>query len=217
LSIFDPSIPLELSVSPKTATLIAGKKLSFKAAVTGGAGNTAAKWTASQGSITTGGTYTAPATLGSYTVTATSQEDPSKSDTATVAVVLFAIGNPPKGVFAESSTTFQAIAQGLDDKLVAWTATSGGIDERGVFTAPSKPQMVTITATSMQEPSVSASVQVKVSASAFDSNTRAAPDLLGFANAFGSTLKSSLDKYDFDNSGIVDDGDLTTLFEGMGW
>jgi hypothetical protein len=40
---------------------------------------------------------------------------------------------------------------------------------------------------------------------------------LGLAGAFGSTAVADLEKYDFDNSGRIDDGDLTMLFAEMGW
>jgi hypothetical protein len=53
--------------------------------VTNGA-STAVTWSATGGTITSAGLYTAPATAGTYTITATSQADPTKSGTATVTV-----------------------------------------------------------------------------------------------------------------------------------
>jgi hypothetical protein len=121
------------------------------------------------------------------------------------------ITNPAKGLFVGRTVAFSA------DKPAAWTASAGSIDQQGRFTAPSAPQLVTITATRIHEPSISASVRVKVSAADFDGNARTNPQLLGLASAFGSTASPGLAKYDFDNSGMVDDGDLKMLFEEMEW
>jgi hypothetical protein len=61
----------------------------FHASVTG-TSNTAVTWSVTEasagGSVTTAGVYTAPSTGGTYHVVATSQADPSKSQSATVTV-----------------------------------------------------------------------------------------------------------------------------------
>jgi uncharacterized protein YjdB len=67
------------AVSPKIAELVPGGTLAFTA-------NTAVAWTTTGGSITADGLYTAPTATGTYTVTATSLEHASMSDTATVTV-----------------------------------------------------------------------------------------------------------------------------------
>lgn len=53
-----------------------------------GSYSSAVTWSASNGSITTAGLFTAPATAGSVTVTATSSQDTTKSGTATITVQL---------------------------------------------------------------------------------------------------------------------------------
>jgi hypothetical protein len=122
------------------------------------------------------------------------------------------ITSPVKGLFVWQTTTFSA------DQAVVWTASApGSIDQQGRFTALGTPRLVTITATRVHEPSIKASVQLKVSAADFDGNTKTNPQLLGLADAFGSTAGPNLVKYDFDNSGMVDDGDLKMLFEEMEW
>jgi Fe-S cluster assembly iron-binding protein IscA len=211
--------PVVVSVSPKVTTLAVGGAQTFTATVTGGAGNTTVTWSATGGSITTGGLYTAPATPGAYTITATSQEDPSKSDAATVTVASLTITNSARGLFVGGTTTFSASVEGLADTAVAWSVTPGGgsITQGGAYTAPATPGTYTITAASVQEPSIMASVQVRVSTAAFDGNTKSSPSLLGLAGAFGSTAAADLEKYDFDDSGSVDDGDLAMLFAEMGW
>jgi C1A family cysteine protease len=211
---------ISVDVSPKAPTLPSGGAQVFTATVTGGAGNTAVSWSASGGGITPAGVYTAPATPGGYTVTATSLADNTKSDTTTVTVTPLgsvSISDAFRGLFAGGTAAFHADVTGLADS-VTWAASAGVMDpQQGLFTAPSKPQTVTITAASVQAPSISDSVQVKVSAAAFDHNTRKTPDLLGLASTFGSTARADLDKYDFDNSGRIGDGDLSMLFAEMGW
>jgi hypothetical protein len=217
--------PTVVSVTPTTATLAVGGAQTFAATVTGGAGNKAVAWAATQGDVTQEGVYTAHAAPGVHTVMVTSQEDPSKSGTATVTVALLTIADPPKVVFAQGTATFHALLYGLANTAVAWAATSGTIDaidpQSGRFTppdaAPGAPQTATITAASVQEPSIKASVQVKIISSAFDGNSKTDPQLLGLAAAFGSAAELDLGKYDFDGDGVVGNNDLAALFAAMEW
>ena len=104
-----------VNVSPKTVTLVVGGTETFTATVTGGTtGNTAVTWSIGTGggAITTAGVYTAPETVGTYTVTATSVADTTKSDTATVTVV-------PKPV-TFSAGGFYSLAIKGDGSLWAW-------------------------------------------------------------------------------------------------
>jgi hypothetical protein len=57
-----------IAINPSTPVAISGGTLAFQASV---AGNQAVTWSASGGSIDSFGVYTAPATPGSYLVTAT--------------------------------------------------------------------------------------------------------------------------------------------------
>jgi len=211
--------PVSVSVSPKTVALHTGEAHTFSATVTGGTtGNTAVTWSATGGTITTAGVYTAPSAVGTYTVRATSQADTTKSDTATVTVTLSgAISiTGPKGLFLGRTGTFTAAVTGLANNAVNWSAT-GGSFSGSTYTAPQMAGMCTVTATSVQDSTVKASVQVKVSSAAFDGNAKTSPHLLGIVRTFGSTNSADLEKYDFDNSGRVDDGDLTLLYTEMGW
>jgi hypothetical protein len=85
-----------IEVIPSSATLAAAATQPFTSAVTGTL-NTLVTWTVSEGSaggtVSSSGTYTAPATLGSYHVVATSVADPTKSAVATVSVT----NTPPSG------------------------------------------------------------------------------------------------------------------------
>ena len=74
-----------VSVSPSAASIYVDGTEQFSAYVTGTT-NTAVTWTASGGTVSSGGLYTAPTAAGTYTVKATSQADTTKSAVATVTV-----------------------------------------------------------------------------------------------------------------------------------
>jgi fibronectin type 3 domain-containing protein len=78
---------VSVSVSPTSASLLTGGAQQFTATVTG-TSNTSVTWKATGGTISSAGLYTAPATAGSYTVTATSAADPAKSASASVSVAI---------------------------------------------------------------------------------------------------------------------------------
>jgi hypothetical protein len=74
-----------VTVSPPTASLAPGATQQFSATVTG-ASDASVTWSASGGTITAAGLYTAPSIGGAYVVRATSAADPSSSGTAIVNV-----------------------------------------------------------------------------------------------------------------------------------
>src|ERR1022692_4011045 len=74
-----------VSLSPSSTHLATGATQQFTTTVTGTT-NTAVTWSASCGTVTASGLYTAPTAAGSCSVTATSQADKTKSASATVAV-----------------------------------------------------------------------------------------------------------------------------------
>ena len=82
-----PQSQVSISVSPTSVTVQSGQTQQFTATVTG-TSNTAVAWTASSGSISTAGLYTAPVTSTNVTatITAVTQADSSKSAQATVTV-----------------------------------------------------------------------------------------------------------------------------------
>ena len=83
-----------VSINPASASLQTGGTQQFTATVTG-TDNTGVAWSAGAGTISSSGLYTAPSTTGTYTVTATSVADSTKSASATVTV-----GAPTTGVLA---------------------------------------------------------------------------------------------------------------------
>jgi hypothetical protein len=90
--------PVTVSISPASASLLAGGTQQFTATVTGTT-NTAVTWSATAGTVSTSGLYTAPGTAGAYTVSATSVADKTKSAAATLNVTTSVsstvfLGNP---------------------------------------------------------------------------------------------------------------------------
>jgi hypothetical protein len=77
--------PVSISVTPTSADVQPAGQQQFIASVSG-TSNTAVTWAATGGTVTTSGLYTAPGTAGTYTVTATSVADTTKSASATVTV-----------------------------------------------------------------------------------------------------------------------------------
>lgn len=57
---------------------------------------------------------------------------------------------------------FTATVEGADDDWITWSATGGNINERGLYTAPNEPGRYTVTATSAEDPSASATAEVEV-------------------------------------------------------
>src|SRR5207248_1110404 len=80
-----PPATVAVAISPTSASLQAGGTQQFTATVTGTT-NTAVTWSATGGTISSSGLYTAPSTAGTYTVTATSVADSTKSASARVTV-----------------------------------------------------------------------------------------------------------------------------------
>ena len=89
-STLKPPASVSVTIVPSTATAPEGKSLSFVAVVKG-TSDTTVSWSVQEGtaggSITSAGVYTAPSTLGTYHVVATSVADESASASAVVKIV----------------------------------------------------------------------------------------------------------------------------------
>ncbi len=160
----------QIALAPAAATLEVGATRAFTATLTGRIG-TGVSWAASGGafSANTGGraTYTAPASMGSFIVTASSPEDPSKIATATITVTP-KIGVSPASATLEIHGTqaLTATVMGTTNTAVTWTATGGtlGAATGGTvtYTAPAIAGTYTVTATSQADPTKKASVSLTV-------------------------------------------------------
>jgi hypothetical protein len=147
-------IAISVSVTPPTASVDAGKTQQFTATVTG-TSNTAATWSvgggASNGTISSGGLYTAPTTVpvpATVSVTATSQADSTKSASASVMVInstsVSVSVSPSSATVANFGTQqFAATVNGAPSTAVTWEVdgvaggnqTVGFISTSGLFVA----------------------------------------------------------------------------------
>ena len=169
LNVVATSPAISVSVSPASASIATGVSQQFTAAVSGTT-NTAVTWSATGGTISTNGLYTAPAAAGNYTVRATSVADTSKSASATVTVTapppVVAVSVSPTTASLQTGATqqFAASVTGSSNTGVTWTATGGTISAGGLYTAPATAGTYTVTATSVADNSKSASATVTVTA-----------------------------------------------------
>jgi len=155
-----------VTISPVSASMLSSGTQQFTATVTGSS-NTAVNWSATAGSVSSSGMYTAPATAGSYTVKATSAADSTKSASATVTVSapVVAVSLSPGSASLSTSATqqFTATVTGSSNTAVIWSATGGTITTGGLYTAPSTAGTFTVKATSAADSTKSASATVTVS------------------------------------------------------
>jgi len=120
---FNVAASTTVSISPGTASLTVGGTQQFTATVAGTT-DTAVTWSTTGGTITTGGLYTAPNTAGTYSVTATSVADPTKSAAATVTVT--ATAPPVAGQLSVTpvSFTFGVVNVGTSSPVQTGTLTA---------------------------------------------------------------------------------------------
>lgn len=81
----DAKAAVSIAISPGSASLVTEGSLQLDAAV-GGTSDAAVTWSATGGAVSSLGLYTAPSTAGTYTVSATSLADPSKSASVRIIV-----------------------------------------------------------------------------------------------------------------------------------
>ena len=141
----------KIHIAPKTQTVASGATQQFS--VTGDlsdgspAGNVAVTYSATGGSVTAGGLYSAGTTAGTYRVIAT-QQDGALSDTAIVTIpvptaTVTAIVLTPALISVPAGVKQQFTAKGVlstgDTAVVAvtYTATGGTINTAGLYTAGS--------------------------------------------------------------------------------
>jgi len=147
---------ITISVAPTAASVAVGNTQQFTATVTG-TSNTAVAWSvaggASNGTISSSGLYTAPATVPNppqATVTATSQADSTKSASATVTVTTatpssVSVSPSAASVANFGTQQFTASVNGAPSTAVNWQVNSmaggnqtiGFISTSGLYVAPS--------------------------------------------------------------------------------
>ena len=180
------AIPVAVTVTPATATVLTGAMQTFTAAVTNTA-NMAVTWSvngvnggnSTVGMISTAGVYTAPSTVPSpaaVTIKATSAADTTKSASATVTVatpITVSVTPGTANVTAGMTQMFTAAVTGNSNMSVNWSvngvaggnSTVGMISASGAYTAPvtvPTPATVTITAVSVADSTKMGSAQATV-------------------------------------------------------
>lgn len=166
-------INIGVSVAPTSATVNSGATEQFQATVTG-TSNTAVTWSASAGTVSSSGLFTAPTVTANTSVvlSVTSVADTSKSASANISVLAPLVGitvSPTsESVNSGSTAQFQATVTGTSNTAVTWTVTAGTVSSSGLFTAPTVTSntSVVVTATSVADSTKSASASVSVVAPA---------------------------------------------------
>jgi hypothetical protein len=182
-----PPPSIDVTVAPKSGSVLLGNTATFTAKVTNTT-DTVVSWSvngtaggsATAGTITPDGVYTAPADLPSpatVQVTATSHADATKSDTAAVTVTsdisLSITPNPASVELGANQGIHAAVASnGHPDTTVRWSVSGaacpsgcGAVDSNGNYTAPAilpAPPSVTVTAQSVADPSKQISAAVAI-------------------------------------------------------
>ncbi len=161
-----------VAVAPGTATLATGRTQQFTATVTGTL-DAGVAWSvlegAAGGAVTSGGLYTAPGGGGTFHVVATSLADPARSASATVTVVEVRVSVSPDTATLVVGDTLRltATVTGSPDGAVTWSVLEGagcGAVVGGRYTAPDTPGTCHVVATSVADPTRSASAELTVAA-----------------------------------------------------
>jgi hypothetical protein len=166
----NPLAGVSVAVSPTSSSLISAGTQQFTATVSN-TSNTSVTWTATGGTITSSGMFTAPSVSSptTATVTATSVADTTKSAHSSVAInppatVSVAVSPNSTSVLSAGTQLFTATVSNASNTNVTWSASSGTISSNGVFTAPSVTSSTTATvvATSVADTTKSAQATVFV-------------------------------------------------------
>jgi Putative Ig domain len=165
---------VSMAISPTSASVASTGKQQFIAMVSG-TSNTAVTWSTSAGTISSAGLFTAPsvASSQSVTVTATSSADASKQASASVIVspnlVMVAVSPAAASIVSGGTQQFTATVGGTSNVGASWSATAGTVSNSGLFTAPTVTlaTTVTVTATSLADPTKAASAIVSVNPPGF--------------------------------------------------
>ncbi|RKH65390.1 hypothetical protein D7X96_23815 [Corallococcus interemptor] len=164
----EPVVVAEVSVtvSPKTGTVAQDAAFTLSAQVTG-TNNVAVQWSVAggddNGTVSSTGVYRAPRREGTFTVTATSVAEPTKSDSATLTVGPYVppavtVSVTPKTATVEqgNSVDLSADVTGSSVVAVTWSVeggpANGTVTSAGRYTAPNKPGTYTVTASSVANP-----------------------------------------------------------------
>ena len=168
-------VAIAVTLTPANATVNVGGTVQFTPKVSGSTVGVALHVSPSTlGTISASGLFTGVA-AGQGTVTAASMQDATK--TASALITVSSVPTPPAHTIAVSvSPSAMTVNVGSTARFkatltnstqgVTWTATAsiGKIDKTGLLTAAMTPATGTVTATSVEDPTKSTSVQVTLTA-----------------------------------------------------
>ena len=163
---------VEISVTPDEISLDQGGTHQFTFSITG-ADNKNVTWSATGGTITLDGLYTAPNAAGTYYVTATSVQNPARADQAVVHVPEVSITIEPSSAeltrWPGKTCEFTVTVTGTVDTRVEWIDSEGEGSHIGTVTPTGytmKPTAKlgnrTLTVRSLADPSKNATAVVNV-------------------------------------------------------
>jgi uncharacterized protein YjdB len=119
---------VQVTISPTSASVATGTTQQFTATVANST-DTGVMWTSTGGTISSSGLYTAGTTQGTFTVTATSVQDTTKSASSTVTV------SSPQAVSVSIAPTSATIPKGTTQQFTATVANAsnpgGHLDRDG--------------------------------------------------------------------------------------
>ena len=161
-----------VSVSPTSGTIAPGQTQRFTSHVSGTT-NTLVAWSASAGTISNLGLFTAPmgSSTGTVTITATSIAASSKKASANLTIspapvtgISVAVSPLTANLNSGSTQQFSATVQGTGNTAVRWSASAGAVSSAGLFIAPkvSSNTNVAVTATSVANTTKRSSAMVSV-------------------------------------------------------
>ena len=170
ISLTPPAPAVSISVTPTSASLTGGQGAVFAATVTGSS-NLAVNWTLSpQLGTLTNGVYTAPALIllqQTVTVAAVSAADPTKIAAASITLipsVSVSVAPTTASLSPSQSQQFSASLSGTTNPNVTWSMSpSVGSLGNGLYQAPAtinSQQTVTVTATSLADPTKTGSATI---------------------------------------------------------
>jgi len=170
-SVATPSISSVSVVCTPTAVALSASSQCSASVQGTGSFSSAVTWSSSVGTINPSGLFTAPATAGTATVTATSTQDTTRPGTASVTVqsvgstiTSVAVTCNPSTIGVSATSQCSAAVQGTGSfsSAVTWSSTVSSINTSGLFTAPATDGTATVTAISSQDTTKSGTASVTV-------------------------------------------------------
>ena len=123
-----PGVQVPAGQAPGTASVTVGQSIGLAAFAFGGLSTGGVTWSAEAGTVTSGGVYTAPDTVGSFKVTATSTSDQAQKTTVTVNVrPALTLSPAALGMFTGESKTLGGASVPAGFSALSWKLVDGPV------------------------------------------------------------------------------------------